>query len=177
MRRSILFRSAVVLATISFAAAAPAQNTFSITGTFKMNTLGPTVGADLAAVYDNGNDHWWRLTLNGVSLSHDDYFDSNEFGYIEEFRTRVHAESFTFEFFGPDAAILNEVVGSQLVQGGAPEGSVLELVNQDYFDGSDMSGPYSTWVLRLFPANVAVGGVAGGIEGQTSITASASVNP
>jgi hypothetical protein len=151
-----LFRSAVVLMTAALLApaAAPAQDTLSIVGTIKMSKMQPTVGDDLAAVFANGNDHWWKLTLNGVTYSHEYYYAPEWWGYTEEFRTRVHAESFTFEFFGPDAAILNEVVGSHLVQGGVPEGGVLELVNgEDSYDG----GTYLTWVLRLYPQDPANG--------------------
>jgi hypothetical protein len=128
-------------------ASAQDGGTLSITGTFKMSQVYGGVGDDLAAVFANGYDHWWKLTLNGVSYSHDYYFAPESWGYTEEFRTRVHATSFTFEFFGPDAAILNEVVGSHLVQGGVPDGGVLELVNgEDSYEGT-----YMTWVLRLYP--------------------------
>jgi hypothetical protein len=157
MFRLNLFRSAVVLmsAFLLAPASAPAQDTLSIVGTFKMNELSGTVGDDLADVFANGYDHWWKLTLNGVSYSHDYYFDPDVF--TEEFRTRVHAASFTFEFFGPDAATLNEVVGRHLVQGGVPEGAgggaVLELINGD--DSTDEM--YMTWTLRLYPSDPATG--------------------
>jgi hypothetical protein len=154
MLRLNLFRSAVVLmaALLLPPASAPAQDTLSIVGTFKMSALQPTVGDELAAVFANGNDHWWKLTLHGASYSHDYTFS----GDVEEFRTRVHAASFTFEFFGPDAAILNDVVGSHLTQGGVPEGApngaVLELVNAE-----DSYETYMTWVLRLYPSDPANG--------------------
>src|SRR5262245_62454104 len=49
-------------------------DTMSITGTFKMSEVRPTVGADLAGIQPNSADRWWRLTLYGVTYSH---------GYLE----------------------------------------------------------------------------------------------
>src|SRR4051812_42847036 len=109
MRRLTLVQSIPVL-TLAAAplapGAAPAQATLSITGTFKMNNVYPTVGNDLAGLFNRGHDHWWRLTCNGVALSHDQTFDTDEYGgYFRQYITRVHAASIAFEFFGPDAAV------------------------------------------------------------------------
>jgi hypothetical protein len=101
------------------------------------------VGDDLAAVYANDYAHGWTLTLDGVSYSNatysDWYYDDwGEYWYVED-TTRVHATSFDFEFFGPDANILNAVVSQQLDQGGMSDGGYLELRNHYYYDPVDWS--------------------------------------
>ena len=141
--------AALTIALLAAPGTAPAQGTLSITGTFKMNQLRPTVGADLASVFANGNDHWWKLTLSGVTYSHEYFFDTWENGgYVRQFITHVHATSFSLEFFGPDAAVLNEVVSGQL------NGAFFRLINQDYYDPDYWfdSGPYAIWDLRFSPS-------------------------
>jgi hypothetical protein len=140
---------------------AVAQDAFSITGTFRASNLTPTVGADLAGVYANGNAHWWKLTLSGVSVSHEHTYETYENGgYWEEHVTRVQAASFDFEFFGPDAAVLNAVAGDQLAVGQLVGGAVIEFVNGDYYDPQNWfdSGPYGAWTLGVAP--LAPGGVS-----------------
>jgi hypothetical protein len=134
-----------------------AQDTLSITGTFKMNGMTGTVGADLASVQPNAADRWWKLTLNGVSYSHHyDFADDGHSGVSEEwFITRVHATSFTVEFFGPGAAILNEVVSSQLTWGGQTDGAFLDLVNYSWYDAG--SNPVGLCALRLLPTDPPTG--------------------
>src|SRR5688572_29624703 len=124
MTRSRLFRWTAAL-TLAIALAPPVASaeeadTLSITGTCKLSWFNDSPGGDLLGVLFNGNDHWRKLTLSGVSYSH--HYTFWESG--EVYRTLVHASSFTCEFFGPDAAILNDVVSSQLTQGG------LELSNE-----------------------------------------------
>jgi hypothetical protein len=65
----------------------------------------------------------------------------------------VHATSFDFEFFGPDADILNPVLSQHLVAGGLGDGAILQLVNGDYYEPEFWwdSGPYATWYLGLLP--------------------------
>jgi hypothetical protein len=141
-------------------ASAQDADTLSMSGTFSMDELRSyqgTVGADLAAVFANDNEHWWSLTLYGVTYSYDHYYYewNDEFGsgYGEGFITRVHAVSFDFEFFGPDADVLNDVASGQLVRGGLSNNAFLELQNGDYYDSLDPwgSGPYAAWYLRLSP--------------------------
>ena len=112
---------ALVIALLPGAASAQDADTLSITGTYKLSWFNDWPGGDLLGVVD---DHWWKLTLSGVSYSH--HYTFWESG--EVYSTRVHATTFTFEFFGPDAAILNDVVSSQLTQGG------LELSNEFWVD-------------------------------------------
>jgi hypothetical protein len=151
MRRYRHFRWAAVL-TLAIAvapgtASAQEADTLSISGTFRMYSLNGTVGADLAQVYANGYDHTWTLTLHGVSYSHDyGFWESGEV-----YNTRVHATSFTFEFFGPDAAILNDVVSSQLTQAG------LELSNEFWVDSDLWLHSQGFLDLRLEPPDLAPG--------------------
>jgi hypothetical protein len=139
---------------------AVAQDTITITGTFKMYELSGTVGADLGGVYADGYDHWWKLTLSGVTYSHD-YFSYGTMsgGHVEKLYTNVHAASFTFEFFGPDAAILNDVVSSQLAGGGFSGGAFLSLMNANYYaTGFEDEGvPGTGWDLWLSPSDPAAG--------------------
>jgi len=113
--RSRLARWAAVLAlAIALApAAASAQedDTLTISSTFRPDWLYGTVGADLAEVYANGHDHTWTLTLYGTSQTH---------GWASwggTLITTIHATSFDFEFFGPDAATLNGVVTEHIAGG------------------------------------------------------------
>jgi len=131
---------------------AVAQDALSITGNYRMSGLSGTVGADLAGVQPNSAERWWKLTASGVSYSHflDTYDDGWE--YSQYLSTRVHATSFTIEFFGPDAAILNEVVSRQLTQGGVADGAVLELVNVYSTYANGFGEAWSYWNLRLEPA-------------------------
>lgn len=151
---------------------APAQDadTLSISGTFHgddhiISTIEypGTLGNDLAQVYADRYVHTWTLTLHGVSYSHDyfytDWNDEWSYGYWELYTTRLHATSFDFEFFGPDADILNEVVSSQLTGGGLTGGAFIELSTGYYFDSADWwsSGPYSNLDLELSPADPQAG--------------------
>src|SRR5262249_27629309 len=112
MRRLKLVRGAAVLAMGLALASGHAHTqgaeTLSISGTFR--GVGGTViagveypgtlGADLAAVYANGHEHAWTLTLHSVTYSHDYFYvewnDEWGYGYHEEYITRVHATSFEF---------------------------------------------------------------------------------
>jgi len=163
MRSLTLFRSVVLLTLTAVltpaSASAQSGDVLSITGTFKMNSLTPTVGDDLAGVFANGNYHWWRLTCTGAWVTHDQSFVTyDNGGYYNQTITRVHAASIALEFFGPDAAVLNTVVSGQLVGGGGTDGAVLELSNVDYWNPDIWEGDqYGMWQLVLVPE--AAGGV------------------
>jgi len=139
-----------------------AQDTVVLTGTFPMHELVPTVGADLAGIKPNASDRWWRLTLNGVTYSHDWYGVLDEYGvlYVEWGDiTYVHATSFTMEFFGADAATLNQVVSGQLGGGGYGD-AFLYLVNATYYNpyfSPPLSGTWGGWGLSLAPVDTAAG--------------------
>ncbi len=144
-------------------ASAQEADTLSISATFRPAQYTGTIGADLAAVFADGNEHWWSLTLYGVTYLHDySYYEWNDewsSGYDEAFITRVHATSFDFQFFGPDADVLNQVVSQQLIRGRLRDDGFLDLVNFDYFDSADpiISGRYGAWNFGLLPLDPAVG--------------------
>jgi hypothetical protein len=174
MRRLKLARQAVVLALgLSLApglASAQGADTLSISGTFDgvEHVISDIeypgmLGDDLAEVYANGHAHSWTLTLHGVSYSHDySYVEWNDewgYGYHEQYITRVHATSFEFRFFGPDADILNAAVSQQLTAGSLTDGAFFELWNGDYFDSNFWwdSGRYASFDLGLRPVDRASG--------------------
>jgi hypothetical protein len=66
----------------------------------------------------------------------------------------VEATSFDFQFFGPDADVLNEVVSQQLMSSSL----FLELWNGDFYDPHYAwdKGPYATWQLGLAPPGESV---------------------
>jgi hypothetical protein len=168
MKRLKLSRWAAVLLAITLvpsAASAQEADTLSVSGTYLAEGLEypGIIGADLAEVLANGNEHGWTLTLYGVTYSHDyeyqEWNDDWSYGFSERYITRVHATSFDFQFVGPDADVLNEVVSRQLVSGGRPNAACLELWNGNYFDSNFPyeSGPYSTFVIELWPQDPAAG--------------------
>jgi hypothetical protein len=118
------------------------------------------VGADLAQVGVNANDHSWTLTLYGVTYSNEfeqsEYADEWYYEYSEQYVMRVHATAFEFEFIGPDAELLNTAVSQQLTNGWFPGDAFLELRNAywyyDFF-GEIYSGWGGSWGVGLGPAN------------------------
>ncbi len=171
MLRLILDRwlAPLALAILLTPALTSAQETDTLTlsGTFDMDALeqyGGTVAADLAKVYANGNAHWWSLTLQGVSYSHDhsyneSYDEAGNLAYVDEqYITRVHATSFAFQFFGFDADSLNQAVSSQLTAGNLAGRAFFELRNGWYFDAYYWGGGYyANWTIGLAPPDPAAG--------------------
>jgi hypothetical protein len=122
-------------------ASAQAADTLSISGTFYIDAPWGALGADLDEVAANGNAHAWVITLYGVTYSHSYEVDP----YTSEVRwaTYVGATSFDFEFFGPDADVLNEVVS-------LPGGVDLALWNVEGYDShSDAFYVYKYWALLI----------------------------
>lgn len=148
MRPLKLFRwaAALTLATSLAPAAASAQEagTVTISGTFSMSTLSGTVGPDLAAVYANGHDHTWTLTLHDTTQSHSTY--STWFGYIRR-ATKIHATSFDLEFFGPDAATLNGIVSDHIAGG-----DVSLYLENAYSSG--FGDDFAVWDVSVFGPDV-----------------------
>jgi hypothetical protein len=96
------------------AASAQEDSTVTISGLFSMDYVYGESDLnwfvpDLVAVYDNGHEHTWTLTLHGTTQSH--YSNGSYYG------TEIHATSFGLEFFGPDAATLNGLVSEHLAGG------------------------------------------------------------
>ncbi len=147
--------AALMLAVVTPPPSASAQeaDTLSISGTFNMDQLSGTVGADLAAVYTHDNAHVWTLTLYGVTYSYEEIYDHEN--DIDYYFTRVHAASFDIEFFGPDAGVLNEVVSSQLTRSSLGDDVFLELRNV-YSYGGLYPGD-SSWDLELLPFDASTG--------------------
>lgn len=107
----------VALATVAIAmlliGQAAAVN-LTMGGTFTMNFVSGTPGGDLLPIV--GNENSWTILLEDVEFvcTEEMCFDPWETMMV----TTLHAASFEFEFFGPDAAILNSEVADQFTQGG-----------------------------------------------------------
>ncbi len=156
--------AALMLAVALAPGTASAQDvdTLSISGTFRPGEATPGLGADLAAVVD---PHAWVLTLYGVTASYQYDFNlpldfyGNPTGEIDEaYITRVNATSFDLEFFGPDADALNDVISSQLTQGGQYIGVVLELRHGTYYEPwYETTSQYNVWWMGLSPPDRTAG--------------------
>jgi hypothetical protein len=118
----------VAIALAPGAASAQEADTLTISSTFYMDYLVGTVGPDLAAVFANGHEHTWTLTLDGTSQSHGT--STNSFG-VTYYYTWIDATSFDLEFFGPDAATLNGIVSDHIAGGG-----VFIYLENDYSSGN-----------------------------------------
>ena len=137
-----------VLALLIASVAAPvmAQETaVKISGRFSMDYLSgegdlSMFDPDLLAVYYNGHEHTWTLTLHGTSQSHNT--NGSYYG------TEIHSTSFDLEFFGPDAATLNGIVSKHL----AGRSVNVYLQNTYYSDGGGFA------IMHV--------GVGGGVTGQ-----------
>jgi len=79
-----------------------------------MDEMGEPIGADLAQVFTNGHPHSWTLTLHGTTNLHQYFIGA--FG-VTNYTTEIHATSYEFEFFGPEAATLNSIVSNHIVGG------------------------------------------------------------
>ena len=115
MTRSRLARWTAILALAIASVTAPVMaqetGTVKISGRFSMDYLYGELDLyyfdpDLLAVYYNGHEHTWTLTLHGTSQSH--YTNGSYYG------TEIHSTSFALEFFGPDAATFNGIVSKHL---------------------------------------------------------------
>ena len=123
MRQLKLFRWAaaltLALALAPCAASAQEDGTVTISGTFSMDYVSGELDLylfdpDLLAVYYNGYEHTWTLTLHGTTQTH----YATEIDYVELVQdTWIDATSFDLEFFGPDAATLNCIVSDHLAGG------------------------------------------------------------
>jgi hypothetical protein len=97
----------VAIALAPAAASAQEDGTVTISGLFSMDYMygerDLDLGApDLLAVYYNGHEHTWTLTLHDTTQSR---YTNGAY-----YATNFFATSFDLEFFGPDAATLNGLV-------------------------------------------------------------------
>jgi PEP-CTERM motif len=145
----------LVIALASSIASVLEANTLSIGGTFHMDQLTGTVGADLAEVFAHDNENTWSLTLYGITQSLEEIDDYENGHDIETYITRVHATSFDFEFVGPDAGVLNEVISQQLTTSSLGDDTFLELRNVYSYAG--LYPGSATWDLGLQPLDDAAG--------------------
>ena len=102
---------ALLIASVAAPVMAQETGTVKISGRFSMDYLSGELDLyyfdpDLLAVYNNGHEHTWTLTLHGTSQSHNT--NGSYYG------TEIHSTSFDLEFFGPDAATLNGIVSKHL---------------------------------------------------------------
>src|SRR5215510_2745986 len=123
---------ALAIALAPGAASAQEDGTVTISGRFSMDYLSgegdlSMFDPDLLAVYYNGYEHTWTLTLHGTSPSH--ISNGSYYG------TEIHSTSFDLEFFGPDAATLNGVVSRHL----AGRSVSVYLQNTYYTNGGGFS--------------------------------------
>jgi PEP-CTERM motif len=130
-------------------------DTLSIGGTFHMDQLTGTVGADLAEVFAHDNENTWSLTLFGITQSYEviDYNAGD--ADATELITQVHATSFDFGFVGPDADVLNEVISQQLTTSSLGGDLFLKLSN--LYNYTDFWPGNSFWDIGLLPLDDAAG--------------------
>jgi PEP-CTERM motif len=145
----------LAIALASSTASVLEADTLNIGGTFHMDQLTGTVGADLAEVFTHDNENTWSLTLFGITQSYEviDY-DAGD-ADATELITQVHATSFDFGFVGPDADVLNEVISQQLTRSSLGGDLFLELSN--LYNYTDFWPGNSFWDVGLLPVDDAAG--------------------
>lgn len=161
LRMASLLAAAVLLPSM---ANGQSSDTVTISGTFQMLSAEGILSPDLAGVFARRMDHTWTLTMHGVTYEHDYIYEEwgdpqTGIGFDERYITRVHPTAFTLEFFGPDAAILNAAVSSQLARGGLINGATVGLINEGIYDPlhPEDSGTYFSCYVHLLPLDPANG--------------------
>ena len=122
--RVMIVALVTVAASMLLVGQAAAVN-LSMGGTFTMNFTSGTPGADLLPIV--GNENSWTILLEGV-----EYECSVEW---DAWITTLRATSFEFEFFGPDAAVLNSEVADHFTQGGLGGDGYFEVRVEDFGGG------------------------------------------
>jgi hypothetical protein len=95
---------------------------FSGTVTIDQQT-GPTGLSPLDAIM--GNTLGWEMRVTNPSF---EYHEESR-GFGTQYKTTLLGDSFEFEFSGPDAALLNTEICSQITRGGFQGGAVFEAVS------------------------------------------------
>lgn len=139
----------IALACLCFGTSAIALDV-TMGGTFMMSEYAGDPGEDLLSIL--GHENEWVMNLYDVEY---DCFESPcGYPYIDTYMTSILlAADFDFEFAGPDAALLNEVVASQFESGG-PDGAYLEVVGYNP-DCIDIIGFVA--FVHLFPSDYSEG--------------------
>jgi hypothetical protein len=145
----------LAIALASSIASVLEADTLNISGTFHMDQLTGTVGADLAEVFAHDNENTWSLTLFGITQSYEviDYNAGD--ADATELITQVHATAFDFGFVGPDADVLNEVISQQLTRSSLGGDLFLKLSN--LYNYTDFWPGNSFWDIGLLPLDDAAG--------------------
>ena len=94
---------------------------FSCTVTIDQQT-GPAGLSPLDAIM--GNTLEWEMRVTNPTFEHNE----ESGGFKTEYKTTLLGDSFDLEFSGPDAALLNSEVGSQLTRGAFKNGAVFEAI-------------------------------------------------
>lgn len=115
----------------AFAQSAGWSESLTLSGNFNMQPNWGTIGEDLASIV--GHENGWTVTLYDVTYHHFTYWDSI-FGEIRG--TGANYTVGSFEFTGPDAALLNSLVSPQLT-----EVTIGAAAYQDYYPWP----PYYYW--------------------------------
>ena len=95
---------------------------FSGTVTIDQQT-GPAGLSPLDAIM--GNTLGWEMRITNSTFEYQE--ESGGFG--TQYKTTLRGDSFEFEFSGPDAALLNAEIGSQITRGAFLGGAVFEAVS------------------------------------------------
>jgi hypothetical protein len=131
------------IGALALIAASATALDLEITGTFTMESTQGTPGADLAAIL--GNENSWSIALQDVQFVCDPVtcFFPPLMGTVQY----LLAASFSFQFSGPDATLLNAEVGQHFTQGGLyPHLAFLSVSSGD-------CDPYQQVTFYIFPSD------------------------
>ena len=131
---------AIVASAVLLVGQAGADNV-TMGGTFTMNFVAGTPGDDLLVIV--GNENSWVIWLEGVEFVCTE--ELCPYDHETVMVTTLHAASFEFEFFGPDAAVLNSEVADQFTQGGIGADGYFEVEADDCFSFLDMDLMFYIW--------------------------------
>jgi hypothetical protein len=142
-------RIASVVSMIALVVSAGSASALDLqmTGTFNMSFLAGTPGADLAAIVGNQNN--WTISLYGVQ-----FVCNPKMCNFPPSTGRIRyllATSFSFQFSGPDAIVLNDVVGQHFTQGGLyPYSAFFQVESAD-------CSPYEQFTFYIWPTDTSTG--------------------
>jgi len=145
MLRYATVMSMIVLAVLP--GTAPASDVL-MSGSFTMDWVAGTPGADLLGIL--GHENHWSIFLQGVQFVCDDMPCFMPPGSTTKVQNLL-ATSFTFQFTGPDATILNDAVGQHFTQGGLyPHGAYFQV-------DKGVCDPFQRFIFYIFPNDTSDG--------------------